>query len=222
MWAMQENYWCYRCLWMQQKHEQNKNKKNPIAKVPYCLCLEVNVERVPWCCNIYLQAKTHEKVDALGENRAIACEAVALLLHDSVWRYMTAYCSLSLCLTLRSKRQTKTTFCQHRYSLLWVGFICNIVLTLETSNYKAMTIQMVLCIDIHTSIMSIDESLCAKLENESKIWGPIVKQTFSLPKSWMLLSVIAKRPCALFQMRWCLPIGSSLCSFMNQQRQCMK
>ena len=34
--------------------------------------------------DLSMQAKTHEKVDALGENRAIACEAVALLLHESI------------------------------------------------------------------------------------------------------------------------------------------
>ncbi|KAK9785956.1 hypothetical protein WJX73_000041, partial [Symbiochloris irregularis] len=31
---------------------------------------------------VNIKAKTHEKVDSLGENRSIACHAVALLIHS--------------------------------------------------------------------------------------------------------------------------------------------
>lgn len=39
------------------------------------------LEAHPSCVNI--KAKTHEKVDSLGENRSVACHTVVLLLKDS-------------------------------------------------------------------------------------------------------------------------------------------
>jgi 2-C-methyl-D-erythritol 2,4-cyclodiphosphate synthase len=33
---------------------------------------------------VNVKAKTHEKVDSLGENRSIACHTVALLAHSNV------------------------------------------------------------------------------------------------------------------------------------------
>ena len=34
----------------------------------------------PLCSVVNIKAKTHEKVDSLGENRSIACHAVVMLL----------------------------------------------------------------------------------------------------------------------------------------------
>lgn len=38
----------------------------------------------PWPCNCLLQAKTHEKVDSLGEERSIGCHAVVMLIRKDL------------------------------------------------------------------------------------------------------------------------------------------
>ena len=49
---------------------------------PHKDAIEANLAQLLGCdvCRVNVKAKTHEKVDALGENRAIACHAVVLLV----------------------------------------------------------------------------------------------------------------------------------------------
>jgi hypothetical protein len=57
-------------------HARRRTHTQLTIKANLCRWLNADVD----CVNI--KAKTHEKVDAVGEQRAIACHCVVMLIHD--------------------------------------------------------------------------------------------------------------------------------------------